>query len=552
MRGTSRGQVMAVIAGVLLAACSGGSSQPKGGETLTLVSGDGQIDAPGGTLPESLVVRLVDGQSAGVSGATITWSVQSGAGSLAPTSTVTDGSGRAAASWTLGAAVGPQSVTASTGGSTVTFAATATTGPLPHLGVTTQPTAAFSGVSFSTHPVLQLLDGSGAPLAQAGVAVKVALSSPPAFSSLSGTTTATTGAGGAATFSNLSIRGPVGNYTLRFTASGFSGVNAAPLQLTNQDGRIPLTDMGTTFLYLGQYSGGLYPNGANSPPAAHAAAGAARARAVTPRGTNGNPNASGSIVLMSIGMSNATQEWCGLTPFNCESWTFTGQALADPAVDRTALRIMNGAKGGQTAGSWDNPTDPNYDRVRDSVLAPQGLTEAQVQIVWLKDANPDPVDSLPSPTADANTLVMQFGGILRALKTRYPNLQMVFMASRIYAGYAVSNLNPEPYAYQSGLAVKRVIQAQIDQMANGGTVVDQLAGNLNYSTGVAPWVAWGPYLWADGLNPRSDGLIWVQSDFESDGTHPGTSGETKVGGMLLNFFKTDPRTSCWFTGQACP
>jgi len=216
------------------------------------------------------------------------------------------------------------------------------------------------------------------------------------------------------------------------------------------------------------------------------------------------------------------------------------------------LEIVNGAKGGQTAMHWDSPLDPNYDRVRDSALAPRGLTEAQVQVIWLKTLNADPTVSLPSAQADAITLVTQYGDILRALKTRYPNLQMVFMSSRTFGGYAISQQNPEPYAYETGFAVKWVIQAQVDQMANGGTVVDPRAGNLNYNT-VAPWVAWGPYLWADGLNPRSDGVTWQQSEFESDGVHPGTLAETKVGTALLSFFKNDPRTSCWFlAGGTCP
>jgi hypothetical protein len=72
-------------------------------------------------------------------------------------------------------------------------------------------------------------------------------------------------------------------------------------------------------------------------------------------------------------------------------------------------------------------------------------------------------------------------------------------------------LNPEPYAYDSGLAVKWLIEAQIRQMQTPDGHIDDRAGNLNYHT-VAPWLAWGPYLWADGLNPRSDGLVWKPND----------------------------------------
>src|ERR1051326_5798250 len=102
------------------------------------------------------------------------------------------------------------------------------------------------------------------------------------------------------------------------------------------------------------------------------------------------------------------------------------------------------------------------------------------------------------------------GQIARALKARYPNMRQVFFSSRIYAGYATSQLNPEPYAYESGFAVKWVIESQIAEMA-GQPRSDTRAGSLRYDDGTAPWLAWGPYPWAAGTQPRSDGLTWVKT-----------------------------------------
>ena len=119
---------------------------------------------------------------------------------------------------------------------------------------------------------------------------------------------------------------------------------------------------------------------------------------------------------------------------------------------------------------------------------------------------------------------------------------MCYLASRIYAGYANSALNPEPYAYYSGWSVKRLIENQV----NGDTTL-----TFTGPTPRAPWLAWGPYFWADGTTPRSDGLTWnCPADYNSDGTHPSINGRQKVAQMLLQFFSTDATTVPWFL-KAC-
>ena len=311
----------------------------------------------------------------------------------------------------------------------------------------------------------------------------------------------------------------------------------------------PVNDLGAG-TYLG-FAGGLYPGGLNQMPSTHAATGAARARTVVPRDVAGAPAPGGRIVLLSVGMSITTQEWCSDSAWlPCNPWSFTEQAYADPAVNHSSLVIANGAKGRQPAQAWDQPTDTAYNRVRDQVLTPLGVTEAQVQVVWLKSALNSGTVSLPSSTADAYSLLTYLGGTARALRIRYPNLAIVYLSSRSYGGYALpNNSTPEPFAYETGFSVKWLVGAQITQMASG--TVDPKAGDLNYNT-VAPWVAWAPYLWANGATPRSDGLFWLRSDYGPDGTHPSQVGVTKIGGMLLQFFKTEPTAACWFlAGGQC-
>jgi hypothetical protein len=63
----------------------------------------------------------------------------------------------------------------------------------------------------------------------------------------------------------------------------------------------------------------------------------------------------------------------------------------------------------------------------------------------------------------------------------------------------------------------------------------------------APWISWGPYYWANGMNARSDGLVWTCQDLQADGTHPSDPiGRIKVATQLLNFLKSDDTASIWF------
>jgi len=92
-------------------------------------------------------------------------------------------------------------------------------------------------------------------------------------------------------------------------------------------------------------------------------------------------------------------------------------------------------------------------------------------------------------------------------------------------------LSPEPIAYESAFGVTWFIEERIN--------------NLNPDKSI-PWVSWGPYLWANGLTPRSDGLIWERNDFEPDGVHTSPQGALKVATMLQQFFQNDIAAKPWF------
>ena len=285
---------------------------------------------------------------------------------------------------------------------------------------------------------------------------------------------------------------------------------------------VPLTDLGKG-IYEGE-EGGLYPGGANVPPSAHLKAGLTFAKTVVPVGQDGQEAEDGRIVLLSIGMSNTTQEF----------QAFWKLAAADEELN-PRLAIVDGAQGGRTAAVTARP-EADFWNVVDRRLRAAGATPKQVQVVWIKQANGGP--SRPFP-AEVKKLEADLAATLHNLNDRFANLKIAYLSSRIYAGYAVTPLNPEPHAYESAFAVKWIISRQITGRAELNFDPDQGAVR-------APWIAWGPYLWADGLKGRKDGLIYVRNDLGADGTHPATSGREKVAKQLLAFLKSDPTARPWF------
>jgi hypothetical protein len=285
----------------------------------------------------------------------------------------------------------------------------------------------------------------------------------------------------------------------------------------------PLCDMTAKDRYKGQ-DGGLYGGGKNVPPAAHLQAALRQAKMIRPRDAKGKPAADGKIVLISVGMSNTTQEFSAF------------MRLADADAERSGkVVLVDGAQGSMTANVWASPGVRDPWKVLDERLRQAGVAPQQVQAAWVKQAMAGP-ENLGAFPKHAEVLKGHMVGLLTQLKERFPNVRIAYLSSRIYAGYATTHLNPEPYAYESALAVRELIEDQIE-----GT-----AGAVQ-----SPLLLWGPYLWADGQKGRKiDELVWKPEDLGPDGTHPSDKGRRKVAELLLGFLKSDPTARPWFVKSA--
>jgi hypothetical protein len=288
-----------------------------------------------------------------------------------------------------------------------------------------------------------------------------------------------------------------------------------------------MTDLGT-----GSYDGsegGLYPGGSNTPPANWEASALSQAAAIQPLNASGNPAPNGSIAMLSIGVSITRTIWDEFGPLE------TG----DP-VRNSQLVLVNAAVDGTNSPDWTSPSSGAWLTILNNYLPYQNLTANQVQVVWVMMPHSNPTGIYPTDMAAQESDLI---AILQNLQAFFPNLKIAYLTSNHYGAYEPSKSYPEPYSYEFGFAVQTIIEEQMNGQAN-------LNWNPANGAVMAPFLLWGPYDWANGMVPRSDGLVWTCQDMASDGLHPSLAGRNKEAALLAAFFKTDPTATPWFLAPA--
>jgi hypothetical protein len=297
------------------------------------VSGDLQAGTVGQALGAALVVQVNDRLANPIANATVNFSVTQGGGSVATASAITGANGQAQTLWTLGPSAPAQSAQAAVvgfGGSPVAF--TATGAPASgHLVLMTAPSgSAPNRTAFATQPVVQLQNSHGDPVALAGVAVSVSLTS--GGGTIGGSASATTTSAGAATFTNLSIIGAVGVRTLTFAAAGF----------TNATASVSLTAGAATTTSVSA--------GNNQSAGAGTAVATGPAVRVADQDGNGVPGTSVTFVVTAGGgsVSGATQTTASDGTATLGGWTLGPSA----AVNRVEARVAGISAAVIEARSW--------------------------------------------------------------------------------------------------------------------------------------------------------------------------------------------------------
>ncbi len=170
-----------------------------------------------------------------------------------------------------------------------------------------------------------------------------------------------------------------------------------------------------------------------------AQSGRSRARARAAARSRGQPAKDGRIAFISISMSNATQEFRS----SKKSLTLT----------RRSHRWSRSSDCAKEAKRWPNGLIPRraLGLKQSAVSLRRDISDQQVQVAWIKLANKGPRGALAE---HGRKLEKDTLAVIQNAKSKYPNLRVVYLSSRIYGGYSTGALNPEPYAYESAFAAR--------------------------------------------------------------------------------------------------
>ena len=187
---------IAVLAFAALAACGDDTDVTNvvtpTPTSLSITTGtDNQTGTVGTALATPLSVKVVDQNANPVSGATVSWAVGTGGGTLASATSTTDASGIATMTWTLPSTAGSYTVTASiANGQSVTFNATATaaTATATSLTLVSGNNQSVAHGTATQAFVIKALDAKGNPVS--GVPITWTTTGGGTLSATSGTTDA--------------------------------------------------------------------------------------------------------------------------------------------------------------------------------------------------------------------------------------------------------------------------------------------------------------------------------------------------------------------------
>jgi hypothetical protein len=197
-----------------------------GPASLAIQSGNNQSAMAFEALSAPVVVKVLDANGLAVPGATVSFAVATGGGSLSAVNGTSDANGLVSASWTLGGLVGTQSITATATAlpnAPLTVNATATERPAASLAFGQQPTNSLMGAQLMPAVTVKALDDHGRVVTGFTGSISIAFDANPGSATLGGTLSRNAVAG-VATFNDLTVSAAGTGYTLAASSTGLATV----------------------------------------------------------------------------------------------------------------------------------------------------------------------------------------------------------------------------------------------------------------------------------------------------------------------------------------
>jgi hypothetical protein len=194
--------------------------------SLTKTAGDNQSDTVAQTLAIAPQVTALDTGGTVVPGATVTFRVGTGGGTITDSVKTTDANGNATlGGWTLGPRSGSQTVIATADRATSTFTATAVADAPNRVGFVVQPTSTPTATAIAPPIQVSVQDALGNTNTNATNTITLSISNNPSGAVLGGTLSAAAVAG-VATFSDITLDKGGTGYTLQASTGGLaSGIS---------------------------------------------------------------------------------------------------------------------------------------------------------------------------------------------------------------------------------------------------------------------------------------------------------------------------------------
>ncbi len=290
--------------------------------------------------------------------------------------------------------------------------------------------------------------------------------------------------------------------------------------------QLPLNDLGTDTFF--GYTGGLYPDGLNTPSGQYATDLLNISKSIVPLDVFGRPSSAAlaKVIFISLGGSTGGKNMHALIE----------KTINNPATNsRLKLLACNEAGFDAYLNAIADPDNIYWDHVS-QVITGNSSTYKQVQVVYLETDDSTTKADFP---ARPLTIKKDIETCMRTLKHKFQNLKVVYLLARTRT-FGKKNLpNREPNPYFFGWACKWAIEDQI----NGVPGIEYKGDNA-----VAPIITWGFYQWAWTTPRKTDGFFWVPSE-SSDGLHATPEGQDTLSRRFQNFLLTDKYAKKWYAAH---